>query len=360
MSIHKMSIHKLTRCFANLCRFRTIRSRLAVCLIAMFVLAPVSGDAHHSVRGTFDTDTVVEKAGVVTEVRWQNPHVRFTVAVTDEDGELWEIETTSLSTLRRRQLAADFLSPGDEVRIAGSPAINGDRELYVRNILLPSGEEVLLQNSVTPRWSQQVLGAAQDDRQEGDRSAPELGIFRVWSTPVRNSPIWKAEYPLTAAAQASVAAFDPAVDSPTLNCAPKGMPTIMEQPYPMEFRDDGDRILFLMEEYNTVRPIHLTDESGTAAPVASRLGYSTGRWEGQTLIVDTTAIDWDHFDRDGIPLGSDARIVERFTLAEEGSRLNYEMTVIDPDTFTEPVVMEKFWLWFPEVVVERYDCVADE
>lgn len=345
--------------FANLCRFRTGRSRLAAFLTAMFVLAPVSLTAHHSVRGTFDTDTVAEMAGVVTEVRWQNPHVRFTVAVDGEGGELWEIETTSLSTLRRRKLNADFLSPGDEVRIAGSPAIDGARELYVRNILLHSGEEVILQQSAAPRWSEQTLGGSQDER-PGDSSAPELGISRVWSTPVRGTSIWNDSYPLTAAAQASMAAFDPAVDSPTLNCAPKGMPTIMEQPYPMEIRDEGERIVLLQEEYNTVRTIHMAPDTGTTVPEVPRLGYSTGRRDGSALIVETSAIEWDHFDRDGIPLGPDAMIAERFTLVEDGSRLNYEMTVTDPDTFTEPVVLEKFWLWYPEVVVEHFDCIPDD
>ena len=157
-----------------------------------------------------------------------------------------------------------------------------------------------------------------------------------------------------------MAAFDPAVDSPTLNCAPKGMPTIMEQPYPMEIRDEGERIVLRLEEYNTVRTIHMAPDTGTTAPEVPRLGHSTGRWDGQTLIVETSAIDWDHFDRDGVPLGPDAAIVERFTLVEGGARLNYEMTVTDPDTFTEPVVLEKFWLWYPEVVVERFDCISDD
>ena len=330
-----------------------------VCCAAVLALIPVCALSHHSVRGTFDTDTVVEKAGVVTEVRWQNPHVRFTVNVSTDGEELWEVETTSLSTLRRRKLSADFLAPGDRIRIAGSPAIGGARQIYVRNILLSGGEEVLLENSGVPRWSQQTLGTSQADR-PGDASAPELGLFRVWSTPVNGSPIWQSSYPLTAASRDAIAAFDPAVDSPTLNCAPKGMPTIMEQPYPMGFRDEGERIVFYMEEYNTIRTIHLTPDTGGADPEIPRLGYSTGRWDGQTLVVETTEIDWDHFDRDGIPLGPDAEIVERFTLHEDGSRLDYEMALTDPYAFTEPVVFDKFWLWFPEVVVEHYDCIPDE
>ena len=51
-------------------------------------------------------------------------------------------------------------------------------------------------------------------------------------------------YPLTPAARAQLAEFDRSTDNPTANCVPKGMPTIMEAPYPIEFvRQDGGDIL---------------------------------------------------------------------------------------------------------------------
>ena len=50
-------------------------------------------------------------------------------------------------------------------------------------------------------------------------------------------------------------------------------------------------------------------------------------------------------------------IDERFTPTEDGSRLDYAMTVTDPSTFTEPVRLEKYWLWFPQVTVEPYECL---
>jgi hypothetical protein len=59
-----------------------------------------------------------------------------------------------------------------------------------------------------------------------------------------------SRYPLTAAARASLESFDFATDDPTVDCTPKGMPTIMEQPYPMEIVDRGDTIELLIEEYD--------------------------------------------------------------------------------------------------------------
>jgi hypothetical protein len=163
-------------------------------------------------------------------------------------------------------------------------------------------------------------------------------------------------YPLTPAARAALAAFDPLTDAPTLNCAPKGMPTIMEQPYPMEFIDQGERIVLRLEEYDTVRTIHLGSTTPADQP-RSLLGHSVGRWEGETLVVKTTRTNWHHFNTEGVQLLSDdVELVERFTPAADGSRLSYELTVTDPATFTEPVVLKKSWLSLPDVAVQRYQC----
>ena len=50
--------------------------------------------------------------------------------------------------------------------------------------------------------------------------------------------------------------------------------------------------------------------------------------------------------------------MERFTLTDDGSRLEYEMTVTDPATFTEPVVLTKSWAWRPNDEVRPYDCAV--
>jgi hypothetical protein len=68
---------------------------------------------------------------------------------------------------------------------------------------------------------------------------------------------------------------------------------------------------------------------------------------------------WRHFDTVGLPQSEAVRIVEVFTPSADGARLDYELTVTDPATFTEPVTLGKYWVWVPGVEVGVYDCVVD-
>ena len=209
----------------------------------------------------------------------------------------------------------------------------------------------------------EIWQASQDDA-----LAEHTGIFRVWSTTLSDpasfpfleffDPSYVNNYPLTQAAKDSLAAFDPVTDIPTLNCTAKGMPTIMEQPYPMEIVDQGDSILLRLEEYDTLRTIHMGEEGPGAEELSSRLGYSVGRWEGGTLVVETTKLNWLHFDTVGVPLSTEAEIVERFIPNDDGTRLDLRMTVTDPVTFTEPVELVKYWLALPGIQVQPYGCIG--
>jgi hypothetical protein len=336
----------------------------------LLLLGPLAASAHHSIFGRFNGTSSGEIEGELVAVSWSNPHITFTVAVTPRDGgerTLWEVESTSLSNLRKFDIAPDFMRVGDRIRVGGLPSASGRNEIFANNVLLPSGDEVLLGASVQPRWSAQTVTAGARARvTTGDSSRPDLGIFRVWST--AGGPMLLPEtvnvgfdlmrYPLTERARATVRSFDRVANSPIANCMPKGMPAIMEQPYPMEFVARGDEILLRLEEYDTERLIRLAPGGGDIELPPSRLGNSVGRWEGRTLFVTTTEANWGYFDTVGIPLTEAAVLVERFTLAEDGSRLDYRMTVTDPSTFTEPVELEKYWLYIPGVAVEPYRCLV--
>lgn len=333
-------------------------------------LLPVTAFGHHSVAGTFNSDTTIEIEGRLATVSWRNPHIRFSVETTDAKGQTtdWTVETTSLSNLRRWDVAPEFMSVGDRIRIAGYPSKRGGNELYAVDVLLPSGKEVLLDPHVKARWSNVSTAGRPTSQSEGDPSHPELGIFRVWSTSDTTPMLFPenvndkfdfSKYPLTEAARASVASFDQFTQSPILNCAPKGMPTIMEEPYPLEFVRDGDRIRLRLEEYDTVRTIYMNAGDAPAEPDPPRLGLSIGHWENDhTLVVATTRAAWSYFDVVGIPQSAAATMVERFTLSADGSRLDYVLTETDPANFTTPVTLKKHWLYLPGAVVHPYHCTS--
>jgi hypothetical protein len=243
--------------------------------------------------------------------------------------------------------------------------------MYARHVLLADGRELLMNVGLTPRWTKSGNAVGDDSllmAREGDGSRPDLGLFRVWShtrafarlfPEVTDATVDVGAYPLTPAARAQLAEFDRATDNPTANCVPKGMPTIMEAPYPIEFvREPNGDILLKLEEYDLERLIYMNPNATRELPAPMPLGHSTGRWEGATLVVTTTRISWPFFSQLGIRQSPAVEIVERFTPAADGARLDYEMTVTDPATFTRPVVLKQHWLWLPSVKLLPYECTV--
>ncbi len=105
----------------------------------------------------------------------------------------------------------------------------------------------------------------------------------------------------------------------------------------MEFIDRKSDIELRLEEYDTRRLIHLSRAAHPASQEKSPNGFSIGRWEGKTLIVETTRISARYLNNTGVPLGPQTRLVERFTPREDGTRLEYSVEVTDAEVLTRPV-----------------------
>lgn len=343
--------------------------RLRDCILTAAAAAsalPAAARAHHSVAAWFDRGATAEIEGVVTDIRWENPHVRFFMRAPNAEGREveWEIETLSVSGISRWGITADLLSVGDHVRVSGSPSRRGLDNIFVRNLLLPSGQELVFGGD--PIYSDNALrGGESLSSSEGDGSRPELGVFRVWSSGRGAGQVFPESfdndfdfsyYPLTESAKAAVERFNYIEQDPTNDCRPKGMPIIMEQPYPVEFIDEGDSIRMLIEEYDTVRIIHMRNVPEPASQPASPLGFSTGRFDGRDLVVTTTRIDSGTFDSVGIPLSLEARIEERFAPSEDGSTLNYTIEVEDPVNFTAAVRSGKRFIYVAGIAVQAFNC----
>lgn len=339
-------------------------------VIAQTAVAPTSY-AHHSRAAIYDLNSMTEVEGRITRILWRNPHIRFWLE-SEVAGEtvLYEIESTPPGTLERHGISPEILSIGQSIRVAGTPGRFDAYAMEAKNILLPDGREVLIQRDSVPRWSAPTIGWADEDLSIADIDAAETsatGIFRVWSRDedpsftVREgsslSLVGLSEYPLTTSARVSRQNFDPIADNPIPGCTAKGMPYIMGQPYPIEFIDDGRRLLMRIEEYDLTRVIYVTDEPAPGA--ATPLGFSVGRWDEDRLVVTTSAILAPQYVA-GIPLSESAQVEERFELSEDQTRLHYVLTVTDPATFTEPVTREKYWIWKPGVEIKPYECTVED
>lgn len=312
---------------------------------------------HHAARPIYFVDQTIEVQGEVTSVLWRNPHARFSLLVTEEDGSMaeWEVETIPVTRLTRVGVSSELLREGEIVTIAGYPARRDEHGAYATNLLLPDGREILLDTPI-PRWTDNTLGTGTDNS-PGEASADtSLGLFRVWSTDGRGFGARNPPLPFTEAAEAKAETWDPlADDNPFRGCTPKGMPQIMGQPNPISFENLGDRIILRIEEYDTAREILLEADPSQSLEYSS-LGYSVGWWEGEALVVETSRISWPYFDQNGHIQSEEISLIERFTPSADGSRLDYELTISDPALFDEPVTRVRSWIWVPGAAVLPFEC----
>src|SRR5215510_5552864 len=118
--------------------------RLAYVLAAAACFIPAA-HAHHSTSAVYNRDgALIEAEGVITNVAWVNPHVRFEMRGAGPDGveRLWKIESNSVSIISRFGLTADLVAAGTRVKVAGNGGRQANDVLWLTNMLLPSGKEI--------------------------------------------------------------------------------------------------------------------------------------------------------------------------------------------------------------------------
>jgi hypothetical protein len=121
---------------------------------------------------------------------------------------------------------------------------------------------------------------------------------------------------------------------PEIKCFQPGVPRAMYMPYPFEIIQSATKISMVFEFANAQRTIHLNKME--PYPNSSYMGYSVGRWEGDTLVVDVTSFtDATWFDRSGNFHSDTLHVVERYTPMGQDV-LRYEATIEDPQVFTRP------------------------
>jgi hypothetical protein len=133
----------------------------------------------------------------------------------------------------------------------------------------------------------------------------------------------------------SVLAGNP-IPTPQESCLPHGVPYVTHAPYPMEVVQSEDEIIFIYEFNHQFRIIPLNAQHQTD-PSPSWYGDSVGRWEGDTLVIETIAQnDKTTLDSYGTPHTANMRVTERYRLIDEGKTLELIYTIDDPEAFNMP------------------------
>lgn len=123
-------------------------------------------------------------------------------------------------------------------------------------------------------------------------------------------------------------------EDPEARCYLPGVPRATYIPQPFQIFQTGGDILIAYQYAGAVRTVYMDDPG--PAPANSWMGWSVGRWEGDTLVVDVTSQNertW--FDRAGNFHSDQLHVVERYTPID-GGHLRYEATIEDPMVFTRP------------------------
>ncbi|OYX65534.1 MAG: hypothetical protein B7Y88_07740 [Sphingomonadales bacterium 32-64-17] len=139
------------------------------------------------------------------------------------------------------------------------------------------------------------------------------------------------------------------------NCIPPGMPGIMRQPYPVEFLFSPGRVTLLTETYSQARRLYLDGRALPDDPEPLFNGTSVGRWEGDTLVVDTVGFNHLVTYQSGIEPSQNMRIHEHFWLAEPDVMM-VETTITDPGVLAEPLVQLQAYRRQPDWDMREYVC----
>jgi hypothetical protein len=150
------------------------------------------------------------------------------------------------------------------------------------------------------------------------------------------------------------------IDDPLTRCVPPGAPAANTFPAPFKIIQTPELIAILYETETTFRQIFMDGRNHPVDPVPTMYGYSVGKWEGSTLVVESLGFkDRGWLDRMGHPHSERLRLIERFTRRDFG-HMDLSITVDDPKTYTEPFTYTQRMRLLPDTELMEYFCSENE
>jgi hypothetical protein len=144
---------------------------------------------------------------------------------------------------------------------------------------------------------------------------------------------------------------------PEIKCYMPGIPRATYMPYPFQIVQSKDNVIFTYEFSTASRIVRINSQE--KSPAQAWMGWSVGKWDGESLVIDVTdhvADTW--FDRAGNWHSDALKVVERYT-AIDANTLQYEATIEDPNVFSKPwkITMPLYRRREPDMQLLEYKCV---
>src|SRR4029079_925665 len=336
---------------------------LCRCAVILVGVTPLT--AQHVIAAEFDPAKPLTLRGAITAIDWANPHAHLFINATDRGGRTvnWAIELESPVDLRRQGWTSSTVSIGDVVTVEGIAARDGSQQAWSLSMVLArTGERVFFSRPVAPPAATHKPAPRWPDGQPRLGAVP--GETGYWASPSATTLVERgvtvdadANGLLTNVADAGrVAPFQTWArdlyvyrqrallkDDPMfLHCLPPGGPRQFQNRFGFQLLEQRDRqrIFVMMGGGNRNWRLIYTDgceQKGQVQGDADNplyFGRAVGRWEGETLVVDTKGFNerfW--FSNGGLPHTGQLHLVERFTRPDFDS-LRYDVTIEDPGAYT--------------------------
>ena len=351
--------------------------------IVSLILATIPLSAQRPLPANYDPTRRVTLKGAVTRIDWVNPRAFLFLDIRDSTGLVtnWAVEIGNPLELERAGWKRDTLHIGDIVTVEGIPGSGDHKVAFANSVVLAASGKKLFSIGAKPRF---VTATSQPAPRWPDghvRLGPAPGKKGYWST--TSSQLVESAVNISMDANgllqnisdaARVAPFQPWAkalyeyrqrtllrDDPMARCIPPGGPRQFQSENGFQFVEQPDlgRILILLGGGDRNWHVIFTDGRPQGEPaevVRSYYGNSVGRWEGDTLVVDSIGFN-EHFwfAKGGLPHTEALHLVERFTRPDLNT-LKYEVTVDDPRTYTRPWKGGWTMEWVPDREIQEYFC----
>ncbi|HSG63447.1 MAG TPA: DUF6152 family protein [Gammaproteobacteria bacterium] len=326
------------------------RSTLLLILIAAAAALMSPAFSHHS-RAGFAESSVEVYLGTVTRLTWANPHVYITLELADGSGE-WRIETDAIPILLRSGWRPDSLQPGDRLLVRGNPGVD-PRERHALLVSVQKDDGTVL----LPR-SQFEQSSARAITRTGNRD-----LSGVWELPFGEAGSFMERWGSIALTEKGIEgreAFRPS-DRPAAQCIGTPTPMLLAMPYLNEI-ELGEEVVYIRSEFlNAERTIYMDGRGHPENGERTVQGHSIGRWEDDNVLVVDTTLFADHRapirgSNEGVPSGASRHVVERFSLSADGTRIQIDFTVEDPEFLAEPFTGSLEWVYVPDFELSGLEC----
>jgi hypothetical protein len=155
--------------------------------------------------------------------------------------------------------------------------------------------------------------------------------------------------------------FDFRTDDPVLGCGAPGMPRAFTAGSPMTFTwsGGGADLTINYESMDVERIVDMSGEPPRADTPRTPNGHAIGRWDGDTLVIETSLLDGRVVDLLGTPKSDAMTLEERYSIDTHGNEtyLRVDLTMTDPEIFTAPYLWHFDFVLRPDWALMEYDCV---